>query len=69
MSVNQGELYKKQAIQNQQDQQYKQNHQQDQQEVNEESHSLKGTLFSVMVVGAFIGLMWAGIFWLYMERF
>lgn len=33
-----------------------------------EQSSLKGTLFSVMMVGAFIGLMWAGVFWLYMAR-
>ncbi|MBM7553674.1 cytochrome c oxidase subunit 2A [Thalassobacillus pellis] len=30
--------------------------------------SLKGTLFSVGVVGAVIIGMWAGVFWLYMAR-
>jgi hypothetical protein len=34
----------------------------------DESLSQKGALFSVMMVGAFIALMWAGIFWLYMIR-
>lgn len=56
MSVNQSELDNKQAFQKQHDE-------------KDETNSLKGTLFSVMMVGAFIGLMWAGIFWLYMERF
>lgn len=46
-----------------------QHNQHDERGENDDRNSLKGTLFSVMMVGAFIGLMWAGVFWLYMERF
>ncbi|WP_173918306.1 cytochrome c oxidase subunit 2A [Halobacillus sp. Marseille-Q1614] len=30
--------------------------------------NLKGTLYSVLFIGAIIVIMWASIFWLYMER-
>lgn len=35
----------------------------------QDTKSLKGTLFSVMMVGAFIAFMWFGVFWLFMERY
>ena len=34
----------------------------------DEVYSLKGTLFSSIMVAAFIGLLFVGIFWLYMSR-
>lgn len=43
------------------------NHDNKPQNTNETS-SLKGTLFSVLMVGGVIALMWIGIFWLYMDR-
>ncbi|MFD2760651.1 cytochrome c oxidase subunit 2A [Lentibacillus juripiscarius] len=30
--------------------------------------SLRGTFASVLIVAAIIVVMWAGVFWLYMER-
>ncbi|GGK07289.1 hypothetical protein GCM10007063_32240 [Lentibacillus kapialis] len=34
----------------------------------ENDKSLKGTFTSLLIVAAIIVVMWAGIFWLYMDR-
>lgn len=36
--------------------------------VTEEEHSLKGTFYSVMFLGVFIILSWAGVWWLFISR-
>ncbi|RYG72619.1 cytochrome c oxidase subunit 2A [Lentibacillus lipolyticus] len=35
---------------------------------NSDEKSLRGTFASVLIVAAIIVVMWAGVFWLYMER-
>lgn len=37
-------------------------------DVTEEEHSLKGTFYSVMFLGVFIILSWAGVWWLFISR-
>lgn len=35
---------------------------------HDDTSSLRGTMFSVMMVGAFIGGLWIAVFWLFMSR-